>query len=210
MSAFLRALSPELTQDELGKTVQTEANRVISLAHQRDRWLRPSEGEYPPDDQRFSIKAPTWASKLHFTYAVVAVPEARAKRVFVQRKHEAVEPEAEAVGFHIIRHLHIQLSVPDQSVTTAELNMHKADMLALYQPMVDAFFPLASHVGVNLMATEPIPVQRPGHGRDGKQTHVLGFRVPISANFTVPWSGSGTEPYKMTDAEFTELCLAVR
>ncbi len=185
--SFLRPW--ELSASDLGQSIDKEASRVTKLAHQPDRWLRPHDGEAPPQDQRFSVKLPRWQSRIRYAYSVDIIPHQ--VEVIIERGHE---PAAAPTGREEVwRHLSIQLSVPDQ-VSQAQLNADGATLLALYQPQVQAFFPLQSAIRTYWQVSTPIPVVHPDRSAQGQRSQAVTFRTVITANFLVPWNG-GVDPY---------------
>ena len=180
----------ELTEDELGKTLQAEARRVVSLGNRRERWLRVDRNELAPNDQKFSMFLQGWQSRIHYTYTVDVRPSVPV--ALVQRADQPA-PVARPGRFEVWRHLSVQQSVPDR-ITRSELNLHMQALLGLYQPQVLAFYPLAERVRVQWAASEPIPVQHPARNDNGQRTNPVTWRTVITAHFLVPW-GSGHEAH---------------
>tara|TARA_R110002110_G_scaffold357741_3_gene567116 strand:+ start:533 stop:1126 length:594 start_codon:yes stop_codon:yes gene_type:complete len=196
----MRSVPHELTQDEIGKTLAAEAKRVVSLAHKRERWLRTDRGDPCPADQRFSMFVQGWQSRIHYTYSVDVRPYIVTPMVV--RRHEPLPEQTEPDLFEIWRHLSIQLSVPDK-VGRAEIATNEAMLLRLYEPQVQAFYPVAERVRIQWEPTDPIPVQRPDLNAQGLRKNAVTFRTVITGHFLIPWGSDRDDRCIKTAEELT-------
>lgn len=123
---------------------------------------------------RFSERLPSWETRISFVYTV-----------------DKAKSQANPGTFELWRHLCCQVSVP-ASLTQGELNAMKPEILHMFEPVVQAMWPLREGVRFSLNASAPIPVHAPGSGE------LLHFRTPVIAHFLVSHdtvegiAGSGT------------------
>lgn len=187
------------TGDDLLRTLEGEARRVVALGNKRDRWLRMDGGGAPPplpEDQKFSMFAPGWQSRVTYGYSVDVVPDRSG--VVVRRGNGPDVPiDDRPPRLLVWRHLSIQTNSPG-ALDIAAVNANAPALQQLYAPQVMVFFPLhTGKVRVQWQVSDPVVVQRPGRLANGHREHPLSMRTVVTAHFVVGWNGQ--EEYEFDD-----------
>ena len=149
-----------ITEHDLESWLGSWADTAKDYAHKREHYIHPGDSLDPHREHlRYKLRLEGWPSALTFWYSV---------DVDTHRREW--------------RHLSIQMSIyaadPTETVTQADINLHKRQLLEQFTPIVKLFFPLHEGVEAKCTAHEPRPVLNP-------ETRQVTHRTPLSFHFLV-------------------------